>query len=143
MLGDGPERVRLEARRDELGLGDRVRFLGAGTRDDVVRLFRAADVALLTSAWENLPHTVLEALAAGTPVVATAVGGVPEVVREGENGLLVAAGDVEAIAGALARLLGDDALRERLAAGAAPSVEELSEPRILSRIVAEIEEAAS
>ncbi len=120
-----------------------MRFLGAGTRDDVVRLFRAADVALLTSAWENLPHTVLEALAAGTPVVATAVGGVPEVVREGENGLLVAAGDVEAIAGALARLLGDDALRERLAAAAAPSVEELSEPRILSRIVAEIEAAAS
>ena len=143
VLGDGPERPRLEARRDELGLGDRVRFLGAGTRDDVVRLFRAADVALLTSAWENLPHTVLEALAAGTPVVATAVGGVPEVVREGENGLLVAAGDVEAIAGALARLLGDDALRERLAAAAAPSVEELSEPRILSRIVAEIEAAAS
>ena len=120
VLGDGPERPRLEALRDELGLGDRVRFLGAGTRDDVVRLFRAADVALLTSAWENLPHTVLEALAAGTPVVATAVGGVPEVVREGENGLLVAAGDVEAIAGALARLLGDDALRERLAAGGGP-----------------------
>ena len=120
VLGDGPERPRLEARRDELGLGDRVRFLGAGTRDDVVRLFRAADVALLTSAWENLPHTVLEALAAGTPVVATAVGGVPEVVREGENGLLVAAGDVEAIAGALARLLGDDALRERLAARGGP-----------------------
>ena len=143
VLGDGPERPRLEARRDELGLGDRVRFLGAGTRADVVRLFRAADVALLTSAWENLPHTVLEALAAGTPVVATAVGGVPEVVREGENGLLVAAGDVEAIGGALARLLGDDPLRERLAAAAAPSVEELSEPRILSRIVAEIEEAAS
>ena len=143
VLGDGPERPRLEARRDELGLGDRVRFLGAGTRDDVVRLFRAADVALLTSAWENLPHTVLEALAAGTPVVATAVGGVPEVVREGENGLLVAAGDVEAIGGALARLLGDHPLRERLAAAAAPSVEELSEPRILSRIVAEIEEAAS
>ena len=143
VIGDGPERAGLEARRDELGLGGRVRFLGAGTREDVVRLFRAADVALLTSAWENLPHTVLEALAAGTPVVATAVGGVPEVVRDGENGLLVPAGDIDAIAAALARLVGDDGLRERLAAAAASSVEALAEPRILRRIVAEIEGAAS
>src|SRR4029450_3171936 len=125
VLGDGPERPRLEARRDELGLGDRVRFLGTGTRSDVVRLFRAADVALLTSAWENLPHTVLEALAAGTPVVATAVGGVPEVVREGENGLLVPAGDVAAIAGAIDRLSRDEDLRATLAAQAAGSVAEL------------------
>ena len=81
VLGDGPERVELERRTAELGLSGRVRFLGAGTRDDVVRLFRAVDAALLTSAWENLPHTVLEALAVGTPVIATAVGGVPEVVQ--------------------------------------------------------------
>ena len=58
VLGDGPERVALEQRTAALGLTDRVRFLGAGTRDDVVLLFRAVDAALLTSAWENLPHTV-------------------------------------------------------------------------------------
>ena len=118
-----------------------MRFLGAGTRDDVVRLFRAADAALLTSAWENLPHTLLEALAVGTPVIATAVGGVPEVVRDGENGLLVPPGDVEAIAAAIERLLGDASLRAALAAAAAPSVAELAEPRILGRIVAELEAA--
>ncbi len=141
VLGDGPERVELERRTAELGISGRVRFLGAGTRDDVLRLFRAVDAALVTSAWENLPHTVLESLAVGTPVIATAVGGVPEVVRDGENGLLVPAGDVEAIAAAIERLLRDDSLRARLASAAAPSVEELAEPRILRRIVAEIEEA--
>ena len=57
VLGDGPERAALERRAAELGLGGRVRFLGAGSRDDVMRLFPAVDAVLLTSAWENLPHT--------------------------------------------------------------------------------------
>jgi len=135
VLGDGPERAKLERRAGELGLADRVRFLGAGTRDDVIALFRAVDAALLTSAWENLPHTLLEALATGTPVIATAVGGIPEVVRDGENGLLVPPRDIAAIASAIDRLVHDDALRASLAAAAAPSVEELAEPRILRRIV--------
>jgi len=135
VLGDGPERAELERRAGELGLADRVRFLGAGTRDDVIALFRAVDAALLTSAWENLPHTLLEALATGTPVIATAVGGIPEVVRDGKNGLLVPPRDVAGIASAIERLVRDNALRASLAAAAAPSVEELSEPRILRRIV--------
>ncbi len=133
--GDGPERAALEGRAVELGVSDRVRFLGAGTREDVLALFRAVDVALLTSAWENLPHTLLEALAAGTPVIATAVGGIPEVVRDGENGLLVPPGDADALVAAIDRVVHDDVLRASLAAAAAPSVEELAEPRILSRIV--------
>jgi glycosyltransferase involved in cell wall biosynthesis len=142
VLGDGPERRSLERRADELGIAARVRFLGAGTREDVVTMFRAVDAALLTSAWENLPHTVLEALATGTPVIATAVGGVPEVVLDGENGLLVPAGDVDAIASAIERIVRDEELRMSLAARAAASVEELSEPRILRRIVSAIEEAS-
>ena len=72
-------------------------FLGGGSRDDVLELFRAADGSLLSSAWENFPHTVVEALAVGTPVIATAVGGVPEIVRDGQNGLLVAPHDVVAL----------------------------------------------
>ena len=135
VLGDGPERAALERRGAELGVSDRVRFLGSGTRDDVIALFRAVDAALLTSAWENLPHTLLEALAAGTPVIATAVGGIPEVVRDGENGLLVPPRDVAAAASAIDRLVRDEVLRASLAAAAAPSVEELAEPRILRRIV--------
>ena len=135
VLGAGPERASLERRALELDVADRVRFLGAGSRDDVIALFRAVDAALLTSAWENLPHTLLEALAAGTPVIATAVGGIPEVVRDGENGLLVPPRDVDALVHAIERLARDDGLRASLAASAAASVEELAEPRILGRIV--------
>lgn len=135
VLGDGPERAALERAAADLGVSSRVRFLGPGTRDDVITLFRGVDAALVTSAWENLPHTLLEALAAGTPVIATAVGGIPEVVRDGENGLLVPPHDVAAIAAAIERLVRDTALRASLAAAAAASVEELTEPRILGRIV--------
>ncbi len=135
VLGDGPERAALERHAARLGLDDRVRFLGAGSREDVLTLFSAVDAALLTSAWENLPHTLLEALAVGTPVVATAVGGIPEVVEDGGNGLLVPPGDVDAIVTAVERLARDDALRGALAQAARASVEELAEPRILQRIV--------
>jgi glycosyltransferase involved in cell wall biosynthesis len=135
VLGDGPERGRLEREAESLGVSDRVRFLGAGTRDDALALFRAADAVLVTSAWENLPHAVLEALAVGTPVIATTVGGIPEVVVDGENGLLVPPHDVDAVARAVERVVRDDELRRTLAAAAPGSVEELSEPRILGRIV--------
>ena len=135
VLGDGSERPALEREAETLGVSDRVRFLGAGTRDDVLRLFRAADAVLVTSAWENLPHTVLEALAVGTPVIATAVGGIPEVVVDGENGLLVPPHDVDAIAAAVARLVREEDLRRALAAAAPGSVDGLSEPRILRLIV--------
>jgi glycosyltransferase involved in cell wall biosynthesis len=134
ILGDGPERKRLEQRVGELGLNGRVRFLGSGRRDDVLRLFRAADAAVLSSHWENLPYAVVEALAVGTPVVATAVGGVPEVVRDGENGLLVPPRDPRALSRALGRLVADASLRSRLAAAAAPSVAALAEERLLERI---------
>jgi glycosyltransferase involved in cell wall biosynthesis len=100
LAGDGDERSALEARAHELGLDGRVRFLGPLPRDEVLALFRRADAALLSSAWENFPHTLVEALAVGTPAIATDVGGVGEIVTDGENGLLVAPGDPEALAGA-------------------------------------------
>ena len=93
VAGDGPERAALEQTALKLELDGRVSFLGAVPRERVLRLFRAADASVLPSAWENFPHTVVEALAVGCPLIATAVGGVPEVVRDGENGLLVAPRD--------------------------------------------------
>jgi len=143
IVGDGPDRAALERQRDDLGLGDRVRFLGGLSRAGVLRVFRAADAVLLSSRWENFPHVIVEALAVGTPVIASAVGGVPEVVCDGENGLLVPAGDPEALAAAIRRLFGDDALRARLATAAAPSVESYSAERLLGQIEAELVKVAA
>ena len=131
IAGEGDQRASLERRAAELGLTDRVRFLGPQPRERVLELFCAADAAVLSSSWENFPHTVVEALAVGTPVLATMAGGVAEVVHDGENGLLVSAGDADALGEAMRRYFADGVLRERLRAAAAPSVEEYAPERLL------------
>jgi glycosyltransferase involved in cell wall biosynthesis len=143
LVGDGPERTELEGRAAAAEIDGRVRFLGARPRDEVVRLLAGARAALLPSDWENLPHAAVEALAVGTPVVATAVGGVPEVVRDDVNGLLVAPGDAEALAAAMRRILDDDALRDRLAAAAAESVRPLARDVVYGRLEQLLGEAAA
>jgi glycosyltransferase involved in cell wall biosynthesis len=143
VAGDGPEREEMERRAGELCLAGRARFLGALRRDKVLELFRAADATLLSSAWENFPHTVVESLAVGTPVIATEVGGVPEVITDGENGLLVAPGDSNALAAAIHRFYGEPGLRERLAAAASPSVAGYGREEILARIEAVLLAAAA
>ena len=142
IAGEGDERAHLERRAAELGVGDRVTFLGAQPRERVLELFRAADAAVLSSSWENFPHSVVEALAVGTPVLATSVGGVAEVVHDGENGLLVPAGDGDAFAGIVRRFFDDGALRERLSAAAAGSVRAYDRETIFGRLEAVLEEAA-
>jgi len=129
IAGDGEERARLES-----VAGPRVRFLGPQPRERILELFRAADASLLSSSWENFPHTVVESLAVGTPVLATRVGGVAEVVRDGENGLLVESGDARALADAIRRYFADDALRARLRAKAAESVREYDRDTVFARI---------
>ena len=142
LAGEGDERGALERLAGKLGLGERVRFLGAQPRERVLELFRAADAALLSSSWENFPHTVVEALAVGTPVLATATGGVAEVVEDGGNGLLVPPGDAEALAEAVRRFFADAELRERLRAAAAPSVEAYSAEQVYGKLEAILEQAA-
>jgi glycosyltransferase involved in cell wall biosynthesis len=134
IAGEGDERARLERDVAELGLDERVRFLGALPRTRVVELFAAADASILSSMWENFPHTVVEALAVGTPVLATASGGVGEVVHDGENGLLVPLGDSQALGAALRRYFEEDGLRERLRAAAAPSVAKYAPERIFAQL---------
>jgi glycosyltransferase involved in cell wall biosynthesis len=134
IAGEGDERAGLERDVRELGLDGRVRFLGALPRERVVELFRAADASILSSSWENFPHTVVEALAVGTPVLATSAGGVAEVVRDGENGLLVPIGDTAGLTEAVRRFFSDDALRARLRAAAAPSVEDYAPERVFARL---------
>jgi glycosyltransferase involved in cell wall biosynthesis len=134
IAGEGDERPALERDIAELGLGGRVRLLGAQPRARVVELFAAADASILSSSWENFPHTVVEALAAGTPVLATATGGVAEVVHDGENGLLVPVGDALALGGAIRRFFGDDELRGRLRAAAAASVAGYAPERVFAQL---------
>jgi glycosyltransferase involved in cell wall biosynthesis len=112
MVGDGPERAVVEQRAHELGIMRNTFFLGY--QEDVAPYYAAFDAMILPSGNEGTPVSAIEALAAGRPVVATRVGGVPDVVRDGEDGFLVDPGAVEQLADALDRLAGDPALRERM-----------------------------
>jgi glycosyltransferase involved in cell wall biosynthesis len=134
IAGDGPDRPALEQHVRSAGIADRVTFLGAQPRRRIVELFRAADGSILSSSWENFPHTVVEALAVGTPVLAMEAGGVSEVVRNEENGLLVPAGDAAALTEAVRRYFADDALRERLRAAAAQSVAAYAPERVFGEL---------
>ena len=134
IAGEGPDRAPLEERARELGIADRVEFLGAQPRSSVVELFRSADASILSSSWENFPHTVVEALAVGTPVLAMDAGGVGEVVKDGVNGLLVPAGDPSALAAAVRRYFADDELRARLRAAASSSVAAYAPERVFGEL---------
>jgi len=143
LAGEGPYLERLRELARSMPLDSRARFLGPQPRQAVFELLRAADAALLSSSWENFPHMVVEALAVGTPVLATHVGGVTEILRDGENGLLVPMNDPEALAGAIRRYFDDEALQERLRAAAVASVARFSPDEIYGRLEALLEEVAS
>jgi glycosyltransferase involved in cell wall biosynthesis len=115
VVGDGPERRRLEARASELGLAGRTTFLGWRPHDEVLSLMARADAFVLPSAPEGFGVVYAEAMAQGTPVVACLGEGPADFVVPDESGLLVAPGDVAAVAAAVARLLDDQAFATRLA----------------------------
>lgn len=124
VVGDGPERAACEHLAGSLGMTRHVRFLGR--RSDVPRLLSAIDLVLMPSRSEGLGLAAIEALAAARPVIAFAVGGLPEVVVDGVNGRLVPPGDCEAFAQAVIDTLGDPARRVSYARGAASSAEAFS-----------------
>ena len=115
-VGRGELAEEMAARHHRLQLGDRLVF--AGQRDDVLRILAGADVFVLASRQEGLPVVLMEATSVGLPIVATAVGGVPEVLTDGIDGLVVPPGDPQALADALSRVITDPELRSRLGAGA-------------------------
>ncbi len=135
LVGDGPERPCVESRARELGVGGEVIF--AGHTDDVRPYYAAADVLALPSHSEGSPNVLLEAMAAGLPVVATDVGGVSEIVADEESALLVAPREPRALASALGRMLSDRALSARLAETAAVRADEFS-PESYTRSLIEI-----
>jgi glycosyltransferase involved in cell wall biosynthesis len=112
LVGDGPDREQLEQRAHELGVVRDTLFLGY--QEDVAQFYSAFDALVLPSGNEGTPVSAIEALAAGRPVVATRVGGVPDVIRDGEDGFLVEAGATRELADRLAQLARDPALRERM-----------------------------
>jgi glycosyltransferase involved in cell wall biosynthesis len=115
-VGRGSEEAAMVQRHRTLGLGDRFTFLGL--REDVLRLLVAADLFVLPSRQEGLPVVLMEATSVGLPIVATAVGGVPQVLTDGVNGLVVRPDSPRDLAAAIARMVEDPALRTRLGGGA-------------------------
>jgi glycosyltransferase involved in cell wall biosynthesis len=132
LAGDGDERDRLVERARELQVADRVRFLG--DRQDVPALLACCDLFVLPSLYEGLPMSILEAMAAARPVVATSVGGIGEVVTHEVNGLLVPPSDSDALAAAIRRVLSSPQLAERLGrAGRASVIEKFSSDAMVGR----------
>ncbi len=135
LIGDGPERHRIERLIDSLGL--RRHVLLTGFRSDVPNLLRCCDVVVLCSETESAPLTLLEGMSSGLPVLATNVGGIPEIVEDGVNGLLVPPKHPEAIAEKILDLNGDSGLRSRLGEAARKTV---LERYTAEKVVGEYEE---
>jgi glycosyltransferase involved in cell wall biosynthesis len=129
LVGDGELRPDVEATAAQLGLGDA--FRACGWRRDMPSVLHAADVVALTSLWEGLPRTVVQALVAGKPVVATRVNGTPEVVRHGLNGFLLEPHDIDGFARAFVDLARDPALRSRLGSAGVADIEQFDQERMV------------
>ena len=138
-----PEVERLRERAAALELSERVRFPGAVPQRQLPEYYHAADAVVVSSRYESFGLVAVEALASGTPVVASAAGGLTSIVRNGENGLLVRWRDPRAFAERLDELLGDDVRRARLAANARASVERFGWERIGDDVRALYQELAS
>lgn len=140
--GEGPEEARLRALAEELGAADRVQLRGRVPREDIPTYMRAADLFALYSGYEGMPHVVLEALAAGVPVVVSDRGGNREVVSDGVDGLVARYDDPTTLAATISRLLEERGLAARLAAAGRASVaERFGWPRLVDQTVAVLEEA--
>lgn len=124
LVGDGPERVDLERLVGKLGVMQRVRFYGNIGRDKTLELLKTADVFVLNSIYEGLPHTVIEAMACSVPVVTTGIRGTDEIIENGKTGLFVLTDSEKDLADQVARLFQDRELSMRLAANALSVVRE-------------------
>jgi glycosyltransferase involved in cell wall biosynthesis len=138
-VGEGEFRSELEKRVKAMGLQEKVHLLGV--RPDVPEILNAADVFVLASDWEGNPLSVMEAMAAGTPVISTAVGGVPELIEDSRSGLLVPKGDAEALSRAMSYLLETPEAREVLGKASVERAVELFDARVMTRAYEELYES--
>lgn len=142
LAGDGPSRAGLARLAEELGLCERVEFLGEVAHDDVPGVLQRLDIFAMPSTWEGFGVSALEASAMELPAVASDIHGIPDVVLDGETGLLVPPADVGALADAIARLAGDAALRRAMGAAGRAYVERAyrwqDNARLMERLYADI-----
>jgi glycosyltransferase involved in cell wall biosynthesis len=138
LVGEGPLRALATEEARKLGIDSQVHF--AGYRDDADSLLAAADVVTLSSREEGMGSVLLDSLVFGRPVAATRAGGIPEVVKDGETGILVPVEDPQSLGDAIARLLHDRPMRERMAIAARARAEEFSVARMTRRTVEIYEE---
>jgi glycosyltransferase involved in cell wall biosynthesis len=130
IAGSGPEEMTLKAMARELGIESAVTFCGRLDREQMAAELRRADVVLNSSRVDNMPNSVLEAMASGVPIVSTAVGGVPYIVSHERTALLVPAEDAKAMAAAIMRILREPGLATRLADAALTEVQRYAWPRV-------------
>lgn len=123
LVGDGPDRERLESLAQRLGITDAVHWAGAVGQHEIQSYYERATLFVLPSFAEGLPVVLMEAMAKGVPCVSTRITGIPELIRHGENGLLVAPADVEGLADAIEQLLREPSTRERFSAEGRVTVE--------------------
>jgi glycosyltransferase involved in cell wall biosynthesis len=133
VAGSGPELGALTSLRAELGLSESVRFCGRLDRDQMAELYRSACVVVNPTRVDNMPNSVLEAMASGVPVVTTNVGGLPFIVQNGVTGLLVEPGNPAEMAEALRRVLRDPACAKQLRDAALAEVQRYTWPRVRQR----------
>lgn len=136
IIGEGPERSRLLAQIDQLGLKDVVVLMHRQPQTVLLNHVRAADLFVLNSSYEGFSHLLLEVMAIGTPLVATRVGGNPELIEDRESGLLVPVRDGEALTTAIVSVLNDVALSSKLVANGRSRVQSFSEERMISELEA-------
>jgi glycosyltransferase involved in cell wall biosynthesis len=141
VAGEGPCREELEGHIARLGLAERAHLLGA--RRDVDAVLRRVDVGVISSDWEGMPLFVFECMAAGAPLVATAVGGLPDIVSDEETGLLVPPRDPAALAAAIERVLTHERLSRRLAVKAAARLDEFRIETVAQKFADLYEELAT
>ena len=128
--------VRLQELRETLGIGDIVTFLGARDQDTLQYYYSAAEMVVMPSDYESFGMVALESMACGTPVIASDVGGLAHLVKQGRTGYRVPARDPEALANKITRLLGNAGLRRRIGQRASCWAESYAWPRVADKIEA-------
>jgi glycosyltransferase involved in cell wall biosynthesis len=143
VIGEGPERGHLESLASTLGITDRIVFAGQRSEKETLELMAACDLFALNSTYEGFPHVVLQAMNLGLPIIATAVGGTPEVLSDKKNGRLIPPTDAGTLSKALLQLVSSSSMRQRLGNAAQKAIESFNLKRMLEETEAVLLNAAN